>query len=51
MWIKSVIYTLVVIQATVVGRVEHLHDVALCHKAGNHCLTSFLLFWDEEKKR
>ena len=49
--IKHVIYILVVIQALVVGTIVHLYDVALCHKARNHCLTSFLLFWDEGKKR
>lgn len=49
--IKHVIYILVVIQALVVGTIVHLYDVALCHKARNHCLTSFLLFWDEGKKK
>ena len=49
--VKHVIYILVVIQILVEETTVHLYDVALCHKAGNHRLTSFLLFWDEGKKR
>ena len=49
--VKHVIYILVVIQILVEETTVHLYDVALCHKARNHRLTSFLLFWDEGKKR